>query len=260
MGRARLRKGIGMGNHRRFFVDPNKISNCEAILDGPVARQIAKVLRLKTGDRISLLDGFGNTYSADIASVSTDTVTAKILDKKSNVNEPRLKLTLASCLPKSDRMELIVQKCTELGISEILLVQSERTIARPDEDRQGKRLARLCRIATESTEQCGRSIAPKIRGTLDFAQLIEIVPKYDLTIVAWEEEDGVSLRNALTDKNSIDSALVVIGPEGGLTQREVESLKSAGAISVSLGPRLLRTDTAAIATCAAVMYELEFEL
>jgi 16S rRNA (uracil1498-N3)-methyltransferase len=263
-----------MADHRRFFVDPSRIGAEEAVLEGAVARQIARVLRLKVGDAIALLDGLGNAYAAEITAVSASAVKARILGRASNVNEPKLRLTLASCLPKSDRMELIVQKCTELGISEIALVQSERTVARPDEDRQGRRLVRLRRIATEAAEQCGRSRAPDIRGTLGFAELVAMVPGFDLAIVAWEEEDGLSLREALRGvsgfplrsnpetpgKTGVESALLVIGPEGGLTEREVESLESAGAVSVSLGPRLLRTDTAAIAACAAVMYELEGEL
>ena len=264
-----------MADHRRFFVDPALIGTEEAVLEGAVARQISKVLRLKVGDAIALLDGLGNAYAAEITAMSASAVKARILGRESNLNEPKLKLTLASCMPKSDRMELIVQKCTELGISEIALVQSERTVARPDEDRQGRRLVRLRRIATEAAEQCGRSKVPGIRGTLGFAELVKMVPRFDLAIVAWEEEDGLSLREALRgvsgfppsarsgsnpETPGVESALIVIGPEGGLTEREVEALKAAGAISVSLGPRLLRTDTAGIAACAAVMYEIEGEL
>jgi len=260
-----------MADHRRFFVQPDIIGEQEAVIEGPVARQIRRVLRLKVGDGITLLDGLGGVYSAQIACLSGSAVTARILDKRVDANEPRLKLTLASCLPKSDRVEHIVAKCTELGISEIALVQSARTVARPDADNMNKRLARLRRIAAEAAEQCGRSRVPEIHGIMAFDDVIEMIPGFDLAIVAWENEGGLSLRDALRGalgfkrsgnpkKPNVESALVVIGPEGGLTEREVEALKSAGAISVSLGPRLLRTDTAAIAVCAAVMYEIEGDL
>jgi len=260
-----------MGDHRRFLVSPEEIGESEAAIGGDVAKQMSKVLRLKVGDPVTLLDGAGTCCAAEISEMSAGTVKARILSRECDTNEPRLRLTLASCLPKSDRIELIVQKCTELGISEILLVQSERTIARPDEDRQGRRLARLNRIATEAAEQCGRSRVPGIRGLMAFGDLVKSVPRYDLAIVAWEEEDGLSLREALhrvsgfplrsnPETPGVASVLLVIGPEGGLTEREVSALKAAGAVSVSLGPRLLRTDTAAIATCAAVMYELEGDL
>lgn len=263
-----------MADHRRFLVKPDEIRYQEAVIEGAVARQITRVLRLKAGDAITLLDGSGGVYSAEITSLSSGVVRARILDSKTDVNEPKLKLTLASCLPKSDRAEYIVAKCTELGISEIALVESERTIARLNADNTDKRLARLRRIAVEATEQCGRSRVPDIRGVIGFDELVGMVPRFDLTIVAWEEESGLSLREALRTvsklpgrssseargSHGVETVLVVIGPEGGLAEHEVKALTSAGAISASLGPRLLRTDTAAIAACAAVMYEIEGEL
>ena len=249
-----------MRNHRRFFVKPGQIQADEAVIVGSIARQICKVLRLKTGDPITLLDGLGSIYEAEIESGTCECVKARIVERRQSVNEPRLRLVLASCVPKSDRMELIVQKCTELGISGIELVQSERTITRPDEAGNARKLDRWRKIATEAAEQCGRSKPPILNGVLAFAELVRLIPTFPLAIVAWEEELAVSLGEVLREKHGIDSALVIIGPEGGLTESEVEMAKAAGAVSVSLGGRLLRTDTAAIAACAAVMYELEGEL
>lgn len=249
-----------MGNHRRFFVNPEQIQADEAVIEGPIARQIYKVLRLKQGDPITLLDGSGAVYEAEIGSCTSGHVAAHILDKHDGANEPRIRLILASCVPKSDRMELIVQKCTELGISEIVLVQSERTIARPDEAGSVRKLDRLEKIATEAAEQCGRSKPPVLKGVVTFSELVEMIPAFPLAIVAWEEEMGLSLGEALRGKNGVEAALIIIGPEGGLSESEVNAAKAAGAVSVSLGSRLLRTDTAAIATCAAMMYELEGEL
>lgn len=229
-------------------------------MDGPTARQIAKVLRLKAGDAITLLDGCGNTYQATIRTLSLDQVVADISLSQMDTNEPRLRLVLASCLPKSDRIEFIIQKCTELGISEMVLVQSERTVTRLDKESQPKKLERWRRIACEASEQCGRSRVPCLTGVMDYAELVAMIPQFPLAIVAWEEEEGPSLRDALRDGHDATSVLVIIGPEGGLTEKEVEAAKSAGAVSVSLGRRVLRTDTAAIATCATIMYELEGEL
>lgn len=249
-----------MSDHRRFLVNPEQIGAEEAVLEGSTARQISRVLRLTVGDAVALLDGTGNVYHAQITSISAQSVRARILSKEANVNEPALRLVLASCVPKNDRIELIVQKCTELGISEIVLVRSERTVVRLDEPGQDKKLDRWRKIATEAAEQCGRSIAPRLRGVVSFAQLVEMIGEFSLAIVAWEEESAVSLREALKGKAGVESVLIVIGPEGGLTEPEVELAKAAGAVSVSLGGRLLRTDTAAIGTCAAVMYELEGQL
>lgn len=245
-----------MADHRRFFVDPKQISAEEAVLDGATARQISKVLRLKAGDAITLLDGRGNVYEAKIRTLSPQRVLADILSTHKNVNEPRLRLALASCVPKSDRIEFIIQKCTELGISQLALVQSERTVVRD----QSKKLDRWRRIALEAAEQCGRSLVPELTGVIGFEELVEMIPRFPLAIIAWEEETGPNLRDVLKEHSGVESALIIIGPEGGLTEREVELAKSAGAVSVSLGSRLLRTDTAAIAACAAVMYELEGEL
>lgn len=249
-----------MADHRRFFISPSQISGCEAIIEGPTAKQIARVLRLSPGDQITLLDGCGSTYRAELLTVSPDRVVASICSDKLADNEPRLRLVLASCLPKSDRVEFIIQKCTELGISEMILVQSERTVTKLDVEREQKRLQRWRKIALEASEQCGRSRTPCITGILSFDDLVELIPRFSLALVAWEEEDGSSLRQAIEKRRDADSALVIIGPEGGLTAKEVDAAKSRGAISVTLGRRLLRTDTAAVATCAAVMYELDGEL
>lgn len=247
-----------MADHRRFTVEPERIGDDEAVLEGALARQIAKVLRLKAGDAITLLDGCGNVYSAKLTSVTLDSSRAAILGRRFCPNEPVLRVVLASCIPKSDRMELIVQKCTELGISEIALVRSERTITRFDQAGEAKKLQRWRKIAAEAAEQCGRSKAPELRGVLSFEELVKTASDYDLAIVAWEEETQRPLRDVLRDRDDVKSVLLIIGPEGGLTEREVELAKAAGAVSVSLGCRVLRTDTAAIATCAVVMYEMEW--
>lgn len=247
-----------MGGHARFTVEPYCIGEEEAVLEGAVARQIYKVMRLKKGDEITLLDGDGNIYHTELTIVTLVSVHARILARNSNTNEPRLRVVLASCVPKSDRFELIVQKCTELGISEIVLVQSERTIPKLDEAGEAKKLRRWRKIAAEAAEQCGRSKAPELHGVISFTELLEMAREFPLAIVAWEEESALSMREALHSHSDVDSVLLVIGPEGGLTEREVEMAKSAGAVSVSMGSRVLRTDTAAIAACGIVMYELEW--
>lgn len=249
-----------MANHRRFLVAPEQISAEEALIEGDTARQICKVLRLKEGDPITLLDGDGGVFETVIAAASPRAVRAEILSAKRNVNEPKLRLALASCLPKSDRIEHIVQKCTELGISEMVLVRSERTVVRLDESGQAKRLERLNKIAAEAAEQCGRSVAPKLNGIVGFEELIKRARDYDLALVGWEEETSVSLCDTLRANKMAKSALLIIGPEGGLTRCEVESAMDAGVKSVSFGDRILRTDTAAVAGCAAIMYELEGQL
>jgi len=249
-----------MGDHRRFFIAPELIDGDTVKLDDATARQITKVLRLREGDRICLLDGRGNLHDSQLSSTARNDTTAKILSSSLCQNEPVLDFTLAICLPKGDKLELIVQKCVELGISRIVVVESERTVSHLDDARASDKMTRWRRIAAEAAEQSGRGIIPEMSGIIDFADLAAIISETDLAIVAWEEEHQSTLKQILRAQPDAKSALLIIGPEGGLSESEVELVKSAGAKSVSLGRRVLRSETAAIAACAVVMYELEGEL
>lgn len=244
-----------MGAHRRFVIEPEAVSGTEVILTGPLAHQIRHVLRLAPGDEIMLLDGSGDELSARILSISKDIVKAEIVERRPCPCEPRVKLTLAICLPKSDKLDQVIQSCTELGVSRFLIALSERSVPKIDESRLAARLERWRRIAKEAAEQCGRGKAPEVNGLSRFTDLPEMIPDYDLALVAWEEESGVSLRDAVSGGTPA-SVLLVIGPEGGLTSKEVSLLTSSGARAVSLGERLLRVETAAIAACAVLMAEV----
>lgn len=246
-----------MGKHRRFFIEPEHISGNIATLQGDKARQISRVLRLREGDEIRMLDGAGREHCARIVSLSRDEVKAEIHACERCDGEPGVAVTLAVCLPKSDKLELIVQKCTELGISEYVVVDSARTVARPGSASIAGKLERWRRIAREAAEQSERGIAPGIRGVLPFCEVAATASEFDLAIVAWEEESETTLREVLRTNVGAKSVLLIIGPEGGLTEEEVDMAKDAGAVSVSLGRRVLRAETAAIATSAIVMYELD---
>lgn len=249
-----------MGDHRRFFVRPEQISGDSAILTGDLAHQIGRVMRLKEGDRLCLLDGLGAEYEASITGLSKGEVTARITGSGRCLGEPTISLTLALCLLKGDKVELVVQKCSELGISQIAIVRSERSVARPEAGRMDARLERWRRIAAEAAEQSGRGLAPGVRWFEDFAEIAPLIEEHALSLIAWEDEDRTSIRQALQASSGAASAMAVIGPEGGLSEREVELARSHGARCVSLGKRVLRAETAAIAACAAIMYELEGEL
>lgn len=249
-----------MGEHRRFIINTDQIENGVATLDKGIARQITRVLRLKQGDRIYLLDGTGKEHNAEIFHLSNDSVLARIIGTSISDTEPNLFLSLAVCIPKGNKLELIVQKCTELGISEIIPVQSERTIVHLDTRRQAERLERWRKIAAEAAEQCDRSKAPEIKSVINFPKLTAEIGRFDLPLIAWEEECQTSMRDVLREHSDAKSVLMIIGPEGGFSESEVKSVISAGAKCVSLGKRVLRNETAAIAACAAIMYELEGEL
>jgi 16S rRNA (uracil1498-N3)-methyltransferase len=248
-----------MANHRRFLIDSSQINGSNAVITGETARQITKVLRLREGDIICLLDGLGNEHSALITSISKDQVSTRIITTNSCDRELKLRLTLAICLPKGDRLDLIVQKCAELGISKYIIVNSERVVTRLGGSKAAGRLTRWRKIATEAVEQCGGARIPEVAGIIDFAGLPNEIKKHDLALVAWEEEKSTRLKSALQANKDAKSVMLIVGPEGGLAECEVESAKSAGAVCVSLGRRVLRTETAAIAGCAAILYELEDE-
>ncbi len=249
-----------MGGHRRFFIDPAWVEQGKGTIYGPQGRQIATVLRLKPGDKLALLDGTGAEYDAVITSVGKDAVTAAISEQRACECEAATRVLIAIGYLKGDKAEYVVQKCTELGASDIVLFDCERTVAKPDPSKLGEKLERLRRVAREATEQCGRCILPNVGAVSDVESLSAHISGFDRKLVAWEDEQTVSLKNALSDHGGVSSVAVVIGPEGGLTQAEVAKLTESGARPVSLGKRVLRSETAAIAVCAAVMYELEGEL
>jgi len=249
-----------MGDHRRFFIDPGQIEGDVAVIREETAHQIARVLRLREGEDIRLLDGRGREYEARIASVSASEVVVDVIRLCECEREPRLKLTLAVCMPKADKLDLIVQKVCELGISRLVIANSERVVSRPDAVKAASRIERWRKIAEEAAEQCGRCRTPEIVGIIEFAELAGYIRSHGLSMVAWEDETRTSLKSVLADHANAESAMLIVGPEGGLSRREVESARSAGASCVSLGSRILRCETAAIAACAAIMYELEGEL
>ncbi|MCE5314150.1 MAG: 16S rRNA (uracil(1498)-N(3))-methyltransferase [Armatimonadota bacterium] len=249
-----------MANHRRFFINPSQIDGSDAMIRGETARQITKVLRLREGDVICILDDLGNEHSSLITAVSRNEVSVRILGSTSCDREPTIHLTLAICLPKGDKLDLIVQKCAELGISKYVIVDSERVVTRPDSARAVEKIERWRRIASEAVEQCGGARVPEVAGIVGFPDLADEIAQNDLALIAWEEEKSVGLKQALKENASAKSVMLIVGPEGGLTESEVELAKSAGAKCVSLGRRVLRAETAAIAACAMILYELGDEL
>lgn len=249
-----------MADHRRFFIRPEQVDGDTVVLEGSAAHQICRVLRLSPGDRVSLLDGCGNEHQALIVAASHERVETRIQATEPARGEPGARLTLAVCLPKGDRMDQIAQKGTELGISEYVILDSARTVSRPGVAAMARKLERWGRIAAEAAEQCGRGRIPAFRGAVGIDELASTLGSYALTLVAWEEERDRPLKDVLRAHARVESVMIVIGPEGGLTTAEVRRLRDAGANCVSLGPRLLRSETAAIAACAVVMYELEGEL
>ncbi len=237
---------------RRFFCD--NITAPTAVLLGDDAHHIARVLRMKAGDALSLCDGAGYEYDASITSVSPERVVCALGARRESAAESPVHVTLFQCLPKSGKMELIVQKCTELGGVCVVPVLSARCVTQPGKDYEKKR-ERYSRVALEAAKQSRRAMVPAVLpltalGAIDVRQ-------FDLFLVAYEEESSRSLKQALRAARQASTIGILVGPEGGLEEGEVSRLTGAGAVSVSLGRRILRTETAGMAMLAQTLYEVE---
>lgn len=232
---------------QKLFVDyipENKIT-----LEGEQARHIAKSLRMKKGDMLTLTccDGFDRGCIID--SIDGNTVTLEVCYTQASDSEPSVKVRLYQSVPKGDKLEDIVQKCTELGISEVTPVLTCRSISRPDEKAASKKQARYQKIALEAAQQSGRGIIPQINK---MTSLENAVKSDDSELKILFYEGGGEPLNKLIDKN-IKSASIYIGPEGGFDKKEVELLENAGARVATLGKRILRTQTAPVAALTAIM-------
>ncbi len=235
----------------RFFT--TEIQNGTAAVRGEDVKHIAKVLRLRAGDCVQLCDGEGNECDAVITSVAPDAVTFETQPWQRAKTESETRITLFQCLPKAGKMETIIQKCVELGASAFVPVQSERCVVVLKPPYAG-RIERWQRVSEEAAKQSRRGVIPTVYepaavDKLSFAD-------FDAVFAAYENERTVSLKTALRAHPGKRIAIVV-GPEGGFSDAEIETLVKKGAVSVSLGPRILRTETAGMAMTAQILYEVE---
>jgi len=220
-------------------------------------RYLRNVLRLKAGDALTLFDGRGFEYSAVITGLGGRRAQVRVTAKNHTPEERAVKITLAQALPKGAKLEWIIQKATELGASEILPFTSARSIPKIIASRIEDKLGRWRKIAVEAAEQCGRFDVPEIPGILTFEKLLGRAAAGSLKIIFWEAESERTLREILSDNVAgIQDVFVVIGPEGGFAPGEIDSARAAGFMTASLGKRVLRVETAALAVLAILQYTL----
>lgn len=241
---------------KRIFL---KSISDEVTISGGDARHLAYSLRAKRGDRLTAVDGAGNCAVIELVDFDKETIKARRIGELQQVVTER-KIILADCLPKQNRFENIIEKATELGVDKIEPLISERTIARPGGAREKSKLERWARIAKEAAEQCARDTIPvieNIRTLDDWLKKISPLAEDTLLLFCWESEQETTAREVLSNyKNSGgENIIVLIGSEGGFSEREVQAIKSAGGVSVTLGKRVLKTDTAAISVLAMINYE-----
>lgn len=231
----------------RFFADEAGIVNDQARLEAEDANHALRVLRLGAGETIHLFSG-GGAWLAEISDIS-DGVAVRVLQPLPSP-EPSLRVTLYQGIPKGDKMDYIVQKCTEAGVSRIVPVTMPRCVARL-EGRDDKKLARWQRIAREAAKQAFRPVTPEIGAPVQLKRLPALLQAHALALVPWEDARDGALRQLITPQTA--DLAVVIGPEGGMSPEDVAPLLQAGAKAITLGPRIFRTETAGLATIVAAM-------
>jgi 16S rRNA (uracil1498-N3)-methyltransferase len=240
----------------RFFISQANIYPDGIAVSGEDAAHIGRVLRHKQGDMLTLCDGNGTDYLVEIDRITTDTVFTHIVKSGTNNTEPPIDITLFQGVPKSDKMEFIIQKSIELGVKRIVPVLTERTVVRFDSSKDtDSKVKRWQKISLEAAKQSNRGMIPAVAKPISFAAALKLAGEAELSIIPYEKEERETLKKHISDRR-IGSASVMIGPEGGFSEKEVQEAINAGIVPVTLGPRILRTETAGIAVLAMLMYEL----
>lgn len=233
---------------RRFYALKENITGNTVLFDRAESAHICRVLRLEPGEQILVCDGSGMDYECTLTACG-EKCAARIERCFQNKNEPQTELVLFQSVIKNEKMDFVIQKAAELGISRIVPVLTERTVVKITPEEAHKQ-ARWQKIALEACKQCGRSKVPAIEPVCTFQSAVEKLSQYPLKLTAYEEEKSVSIAKAVRKSQS---AAYFIGPEGGITEAEHKSLENAGAVSVSLGRRILRAETAAIVAGAVIL-------
>jgi 16S rRNA (uracil1498-N3)-methyltransferase len=241
---------------RRFFVEGAPLKPGERLVTGKRAHHLTRVLRLGVGEPVVLFDGSGREFSAEILEVGRQLIRFKVGSGTRVDRESPLNLMLALGLSRPSIMDLIVQKVTELGVNEIVPIQTERAQGWLAGKKDLTRIKRWERIAQEAARQSGRNVVPRIWPLTDYPQLLKQTENREIKLFCWEEEKKENLRQALEVKGRVRQACALIGPEGGFSEKEAEAAASAGFQRVSLGGRILRTETAAIVVVGLIQYEL----
>jgi 16S rRNA (uracil1498-N3)-methyltransferase len=226
-----------------------------ARINGDDAHHIINVLRFKIGTKLIISNG-KNQYIVTILDIENSSVILKIIEEYNQVVESPINITLYQGLPKSDKMDLIIQKCTEIGIKKIVPVETEFSTIKIKEKNIYNKINRWKKISLEASKQSGRSIVPDVLVPVGFKDALESLNEFDLCLIPYEKETNMRLKDVLKKNFDAKNICVFIGPEGGFSENEIMAAIEYGAIPVTLGPRILRTETAGIVTSSIILYEL----
>ncbi|MGB3259453.1 16S rRNA (uracil(1498)-N(3))-methyltransferase [Paenisporosarcina sp.] len=244
---------------QRYFIEEPLVDEM-AVISGDDAKHIQKVMRMQEGHSIIIVSE-GKAYEATIERFEGQDVRVRKSSDALRSNELPIQVTICCGLPKGEKLDLITQKATELGMHELVLFEAERSIVKWDAQKGSKKQQRLQKIAKEAAEQSHRNVVPTIQDIVTFKQLLQMIEKYDVCFVADEEDAKLEKRTRfaemLSKMNGQHSVCVVFGPEGGLSRTEIQALMDRGFQSISLGPRILRAETAPLYVLSAISYEFE---
>ena len=241
-----------------FFVTPQQISGDKIRIEGGDVNHMKNVLRMKLHEKAEISDGESRTYLCEVEAYEEDVAVLHILEEMEADTEPASKLYLFQGLPKSDKMELIVQKAVELGVYQVIPVAMKRSVVRLDDKKAAKKADRWNSIAESAAKQAGRSRILEVTMPLSYNEALKMAEELDVTLLPYELAGGMEVtREVIRQIKSGQSVGIFIGPEGGFEPEEVDAAVSMGAKVITLGRRILRTETAGLATLAVLMFELE---
>ncbi len=237
----------------RFFVEKQALAREIIMLQGENAAH-ARVLRLKAGEQVQVCDGQGEECLCQVTAMDGGSVTLQVLSRQKAGSEPRVRASIYMALPKSDKLEHVIQKATELGAVEIVTFPTARCVSRPDEKSLKKKLERWQKIAASGAEQSGRGCIPKVIVLDSYAQALQRAARADKALVFYENEHATTLHQAL-EAGSYETVSLLSGPEGGFEEKEIRQAREAGLQVCTLGRRILRCETAPLCALSAVMYQ-----
>ena len=239
-----------------FYVNSSEINDNQTSISGDDYHHIKNVLRIKPNERVYICDENGTRYEGTLKEYSANNAIFELLKSNKQTSELSLDITLYQGMPKSDKMDYIIQKSTELGVKKIVPVNMQYSVAKVTGENNSK-ISRWNKIAKEAASQSGRQIIPKVLAPIYFKNIIENIEKYDIVLLLYENEHSVTLKDVIKG-NSFKSMAIIIGPEGGFSESEIDLLSKCSNVKVvTLGNRILRTETAGIATLAMISYEVE---
>lgn len=241
-----------------FFVKPSQITDGKVTITGADVNHMKNVLRMKPGEQAAISDGDGLRYLCKVESFTEKEVILKIEDVEKDAVELSAKLYLFQGLPKGDKMELIIQKAVELGIYEMIPVVTKRTVVKLDEKKAAKKVQRWNAIAEGAAKQSGRSFVPEVHEVMTYEEALEYAQRLDVRLIPYEKASGMAVTRQAVESIRLEQSVgIFIGPEGGFEEAEVAQAEESGALPISLGRRILRTETAGLAVLSVLMYHLE---